>query len=202
MLDTFLTQLAQTSWVEWVGMATGIVGVWLSIKEKLGAWPLFIICYASYVYISYTFGLHSFMGMNVVFILISIYGWIKWSRPAPEGESELPVSHTNRKHWPLVLMFLAIGTLSIGWLLGISGEANQPHLDAFATCCGFVAQWMLSRKHLETWFFWIITDIIYVGLLTPGLFNEEGSWPSVVLFSIFILLAIKGWHDWKQQARA
>jgi nicotinamide mononucleotide transporter len=194
MLDSFLTQIAQTSWVEWVGMITGIVGIWLSIKEKLSAWPLFILCYASYVYISYLFGLRAFMGMNAVFILISIYGWYKWSRPTQEGQPELPVSTTSQQHWPLVIAFLIIGTLGIGKLLGTDNEALHPHLDAFATCCGFVAQWMLSRKHIETWFFWIVSDIVYTGL-----FAEGGLWPSVLLFTVFIILAAKGWYDWKQQ---
>jgi nicotinamide mononucleotide transporter len=67
-------------------------------------------------------------------------------------------------------------------------------LDAFATCCGFIAQWMLSRKHVETWLIWIVTDTIYIGLL-----GVQSSWSSVVLFSIFIVLAIKGWKDWRQQ---
>lgn len=194
MLDTFLEQLALTTWVEWLGMVTGIVGVWLSIKEKLAAWPLFIICYTSYVYISYQFGLKAFMGMNIIFIGISIYGWIKWSRTPAEGTPELPVSKTQSKHWALVAVFISAGTLGIGWLLQSTGEANLPYLDAFATCCGFVAQWMLSRKHIETWLFWIVTDLIYVGLFAMG-----ASWPSVILFATFIGLAIKGYIDWRGQ---
>jgi len=80
MINAILTQFAQTSWVEWLGMVAGISGVWLSIKEKIAAWPLFITCYGCYVYISYSHGLHAFMGMNIAFIAISLYGFWKWAR--------------------------------------------------------------------------------------------------------------------------
>lgn len=192
MLDQFLNQIAATSWVEWLGMATGMVGVWLSIKEKIAAWPLFILCYGSYVYISYHFGLHAFMGMNVVFIGISVYGWVKWSGRSRGDAPELPVSRTAKAHWPFVGLFIILATIAIGWLLAKRGEANLPYLDAFATCCGFTAQWMLSRKQIETWLFWIVTDIIYLGIFLQG-----QSWPSVILFTVFIGLAIKGWKEWQ-----
>jgi nicotinamide mononucleotide transporter len=194
MLDQFLKQLADTSPVEWLGMVAGITGVWLSIKEKILAWPLFITCYSCYVYISYQYGLHAFMGMNIVFIALSLYGFWKWARNRDGLEAQLPITHTKKAHWPLVGLFLLLGTLGIGWMLGSREEANLPYLDAFATCCGFVAQWMLGRKHIETWIFWIISDLIYLGIFIQG-----PSWPSVILFTVFIGLAIKGWHEWKPE---
>lgn len=175
-------------------MLTGIVGVWLSIKEKISAWPLFIICYGSYVYISYLFGLHAFLGMNIVFIGICLYGWMKWARLPDDPSGDLPVSRTRRAHWPWVAILLVAGTAAIGWLLDWRGEAKLPYLDAFATCCGFTAQWMLSRKHIETWIFWVATDLIYLTLFAAG-----GSWPSVILFTTFIVLAVKGWREWSRQ---
>jgi nicotinamide mononucleotide transporter len=192
MLDTILTQFANTMWVEWLGMVTGITGVWLSIKEKLAAWPFFITCYGCYVYFSYHYGLHAFMGMNIVFIAISLYGFWRWSRNKGGADEPLPITRTKKAHWPLVALFLLLGTLGIGWLLGSREEANLPHLDALATCSGFVAQWMLGRKHIETWLFWVLSDIVYLGIFIGG-----QSWPSVILFTVFIILAIKGWREWR-----
>lgn len=192
MLEQFITQLSETTWVEWLGMAAGILGVWLSIKEKIAAWPLFITCYGCYVYISYLYGLYAFMGMNIVFICISLYGLWKWSRKRAIDEENLPISRTKSSHWPLVIAFLLVGTAGIGWLLSSRGTSNLPYFDAFATCCGFVAQWMLSRKHLENWIFWIFSDIIYLSI-----FIQAPAWPSVILFTAFIFLAVKGYRDWK-----
>jgi nicotinamide mononucleotide transporter len=193
MLSIIWEKIAATSWIEWLGMLTGVIGVWLSIKERIAAWPLFIVCYATYVYISYQFGLHAFMVMNIAFIGISLYGWRKWSSASADTADEVQISKTPRKHLAIAALLLAIGTVVIGRTLQITGEAYMPYLDAFATCCGFTAQWMLSRKHVETWILWIATDAIYIGLM-----GMQGSWSSVILFSIFIVLAIKGWCDWNR----
>ncbi|MFP4156937.1 MAG: nicotinamide riboside transporter PnuC [Opitutales bacterium] len=196
MLDQLLTQLAATSWVEWLGMTAGILGVWLSIKEKIAAWPLFITCYGCYVYISYQFGLFAFMGMNIVFIAISLYGLWKWSHNRSSGKDALPITSTRKRHWAIIFTFLLLGTIGIGGLLDSRGSSNWPYWDALATCCGFVAQWMLSRKHIETWIFWILSDLIYLAI-----FFQEPSWPSVILFTTFIFLALKGWFDWRPLVR-
>lgn len=197
MLDELLTQLAGTSWLEWLGMATGILGVWLSIQEKIAAWPLFITCYGCYVYISYQFGLFAFMGMNIVFIGISLYGFWEWTRNRDSGGDELPITTTRNRHWPILFALLIIGTGGIGWLLDARGSSNLPYFDAFATCCGFIAQWMLSRKQIETWVFWILSDLVYLAIFLQG-----ASWPSVILFTTFIFLAIKGWLEWRPLIRS
>mgnify|MGYP000338246525 CR=1 FL=1 len=197
MLDSLCAQLLATSAWEWLGIVTGISGVLLSIKEKRAAWPLFILCYAAYVYISYQYGLKAFMLMNAVFIGISLYGWYKWSQPGADVGQQVAVSHTPRTQLWIAISLILCGTLALGTTLEGLGEAQHPYPDAFATCCGLVAQWMLSRKHVETWIFWIITDLVYIRLL-----GEQGSLTSVLLFAVFIVLAIKGWRDWRTTMRA
>lgn len=174
-------------------MLTGLAGVWLSIKEKVTAWPCFIACYTCYVYISFDFGLPALMGMNVVFIGLSLYGWGKWSRQIGSG-AKVEVSRTALAFWPLVVGFIALGTVALGWLLARYGGAVYPYFDAFAACCGFTAQWMLGRKYMETWLFWIMSDLVYLALFAIG-----GSWPTVFLFAVFTVLAVKGWRDWKRE---
>ena len=172
-------------------MTTGILGVWLSVKERVLAWPCFIICYASYVYISYTFELPALMFMNAAFIGLAIYGWTKWARSAGT-DKPFRVSRTSVAQWPLIATFIAIGTYVFGGFIATYAGANYPYLDAFATCCGFTAQWMLGRKQIETWIFWIISDLVYLIIFALG-----SLWPTVILFGTFTLLAIKGWRQWR-----
>lgn len=117
MLEEFLNQLAATSWVEWLGMVTGMLGVWLSIKEKVAAWFFFLICYTSYTYIGYLFGLKAFMGMNVIFVGISIYGWWKWATANEVDTPLLKPTRTCPRHWPAVGLFIVVGTALVGLLL-------------------------------------------------------------------------------------
>lgn len=192
MLDNLFSQLKAISVIDWFAMGAGIIGVWLSIKEKILAWPLFVACYASYIYISFRSGYYAFGGMNIAFVGIAGYGWYKWTRAHSPTEESLSVSHLPQKYRILVALLLIIGTIGIGYLLSTTGEARLPYFDAFATSCAFIAQWMLSRKYIESWFFWIASDLIYLSF-----FWADRIWPSVILFSVFIILAVKGLRDWR-----
>lgn len=191
MLEEIRTQIAETSWVEWLGTVSGIVGVWLSVKEKLGAWPLFITCYCSYVFLSWRAGLHGALAMNAVFVTISVYGWLSWSRSTGTVSTPLRVSRTPRHKLATALAVWAVGTAALGWFLEARTGAYRPYLDAFASCGGFVAQWMLSRKYLETWICWTVSDLVFIGL-----WMSQGYWLTVGLFLVFIGLAVKGWIEW------
>ena len=195
MLDSFLKQFLQISIIDWFAMVTGIVGVWLSIQEKILAWPLFISCYCAYVYISFRSGFYAFGGMNVAFVGIAAYGWYKWAHPKENAaeDSKSRIAHTPVKCWLRVTAFISVGTFLVGWLLSNTGEARYPYVDAFATCCAFTAQWMLGQKYVENWIFWIVADVVYLGF-----FYVDKIWPSVILFVVFIVLAVKGWRDWRK----
>ncbi len=191
-MDPLLSQLGAISPIDWFAMVTGITGVYLSIKEKIFAWPLFILCYSCYVYISFRGNYYAFGGMNILFVMLASYGWFKWASAKDGGEGKVKVSHLNPQHRWIVGAFICLGTLGLGWLLSRTGEARLPYYDAFATCCALSAQWMLSRKHIENWYFWIVADCVWLVF-----FLNDRIWPSVVLFSVFIGLAIKGSLEWK-----
>lgn len=177
--------------IDWFAMLAGICGVWLSIKEKVLAWPLFILCYAAYIYISIRSNYYAFAGMNIIFVGVAIYGWFKWAKSDEDTQSSVHISHVAPRHWLMIGLLIGVGTLGIGGLLSASGEARLPYLDAFATSAALAAQWMLSRKHIESWAFWIVSDCVYLSFF----FNDR-IWPSVVLFIAFIGLAVKGWLEW------
>ena len=191
MLQDIASQLATVAPAEWLGMLTGVSGVYLSIKEKLLAWPLFILCYATYVYLSWEAALLATLLLNTVFIFISIYGWTNWFKA---NQTNNPKVHIQRTHRKLLLrcgMVIVSFSLLLGTLLHYFSEAYLPFLDAFATSCAFVAQWMLSRKYIENWIFWIVADCIFVGL-----WAAQGYYVSATLFVMFIALATKGWREW------
>ena len=196
MLNSLWDQFAAIETIDWVAMFAGIIGVVLSIRERPVAWPFFILCYSAYIYISFRSGYYAFGAMNIGFVGIAVYGWGKWSGLISSDKNpkhSLKISRVPDKYRPFILVFIALCTTVVGILLSQMNNARLPYLDAFAVSNALVAQWMLSRKYLENWIFWIISDTVYIGL-----FLTDRLWPSVFLFSVFILLACKGWHDWKQ----
>lgn len=195
-MESFLAQLAAINPIDWIGMVTGILGVYLSIKEKILAWPLFILCYSCYVYISFRGNYYAFGGMNILFVMLASYGWFKWGTAKGGTDSEIKISRLASGHYIWVALFVVVGTVGLGWILSQTGEARLPYYDAFATTCALSAQWMLSRKHIENWFFWIIADCVWLVF-----FINDQIWPSVILFATFIGLAIKGFLEWRTLLR-
>lgn len=201
-MDTLLNQIQQTSLVEWLGTLTGLIGVYLSIKEKVLAWFFFIICYGSYAYLSYSASLYAAMALNICFIPIALYGWWQWSRPtrketSSESTNELRISRLQGAAlaWTVAIAF--VGTIAIGTLLSRFTQGVAPYLDAFATTFSLMAQWMLSKKYLHNWMAWIVADLAFVVL-----WGSQGYWMAVLMFVIFIALATFGYSSWKKEMQA
>ncbi len=200
-MDTLIDQIQQTSLVEWLGTATGLVGVFLSIKEKVLAWPFYILCYGLYVYLSFSASLFGAMALNAVFIPIGIYGWWQWSRTAKtdensEPQTELKISRLRGADLVWTIVIAIVGTLVIGTLLSRNTEGASPYLDSFATTISFLAQWMLGKKYIENWLAWIAADIAFVIL-----WGSQGYWVAVAMFVIFIALAVIGYLSWKKEIK-
>ena len=109
----------------------------------------------------------------------------------PSGISRLP-----RKFWLAIFIFLAAGTLTIGTLLSQMEAARLPFIDAFAVNNAVVAQWMLSRKYIENWIFWIIGDVISVPL-----YAYKGWIFTSFQFFVFLIIAILGYLEWRKKLR-
>ncbi|MGB0290635.1 MAG: nicotinamide riboside transporter PnuC [Opitutales bacterium] len=197
MLQEIGSQLVTVPPAEWFGMLTGVSGVYLSIKEKLLAWPLFILCYATYVYLSWEAALFATLLLNTVFIFISLYGWSNWLKASQSSKPQVHIQQTPRKLLLRCGLVIACFSLFLGGLLDRYSEAYLPYLDAFATSCAFIAQWMLSRKYIENWIFWIVADCIFVGL-----WAAQEYYVSATLFIMFIALATKGWREWNTTLQA
>jgi nicotinamide mononucleotide transporter len=191
----FLTELlGALNWIEVIGVLAGILGVWLSIKEKILTWPTFIISYTAYVYLGYNAELFANMTLNIVFIFISIYGWRHWRKEQNKPNSaKSNIRHTPKKVWLYSLLAWAIGTLLIGTFLASYTNSFLPYWDAFATCTAFTAQWMLSRKYIGTWLCWLISDSVLINL-----WFLQGYTLTVALFASFMVLATWGWFEWKK----
>ncbi len=192
MLESFWNQLLATSGIEWLGTITGITGVWLTIRERAAAWPILIVCYGCYVFISLDAKLYAMMFSQAVFIAISAYGWYEWVAGKSEDGELLKIAHTPPRKIAIALTVLVAGTALFGSLLLKYTDSAYPYLDGFATVCAFVAQWMLARKYIETWICWVVSDIIFISI-----FVIQGYWMSAFLFSVFVCLALRGWLHWK-----
>ena len=181
-------------WIEIFGVITGILYVILEVKQNKLLWPLGIITSAAYIYIFFSGKFYADMGLQVYYVLISIYGWYYWSRGGVKSDKGgLPVSRINRQQFILLILTFAIAWSGIYFVLDRFTDSTVPLGDSFTTALAIVATWMLTRKIIEQWFLWIIANVVSIGL-----YIYKGLYPTVILYAVYAGMAVYGYMEWKR----
>jgi nicotinamide mononucleotide transporter len=176
--------------------AVGAWSVWLSVRQNVLSWPTAIVNVVLYTIVFYEAKLYADMGLQVVYAVLSVYGWYQWLYGG-EGHTTLHVSRTSRSLAIRLALIAATSAVLLGSLLHRSTDAALPFMDSALTSASLVAQWMMTRKLLENWAVWIAVDVLYVGM-----FIYKGLYVTAVLYAVFLGLAVKGWIDWRNSIRA
>ena len=189
----------QQSWIELIGVLTGFICVWLAAINNIWNWPIAIISVAIYIYVFYNYQLYADMGLQVYFLITSIYGWYFWSKKSV-AEIKIPVTAINKKQIIISVIITLIVTPVLGYtLVSLSPilhykPAAYPYLDCFCTTCSLIAQVYLTRKILENWLIWIFVDAIYVGV-----YIAKHLQPTAILYAAYIPVALLGYLDWRRE---
>ena len=178
------------AWFEWAAAILTAVSVYLAARENIWNWPTAIVSVAMYIVVYIRAGLFSDAGLQLFFLATSVYGWYHWQHGGTD-RSELPVSRTSARTWMWCAVFgVVFWYLDASITSRINGVAF-PYIDAATTTVSLVAQWMMTRKLLENWILWILVNVVYVPVLVV-----KGLYPTAALYSVLLVLAIKGLRDW------
>jgi nicotinamide mononucleotide transporter len=183
------------STLEWIAAVAGAVSVYLSARENIWSWPTAIVNVGLYILVFRRTGLYSDMGLQVVYLVLSIYGWYEWLYGG-KNRSELKVSRATAREWTIVLPIAIVFWLALArYTSTISGVA-LPYLDSGLTTISLVAQWMMTRKILENWVLWIVADIAYAPMYVYKQLPVTGA-----LYALFLVLAVIGLRSWRRSYR-
>jgi nicotinamide mononucleotide transporter len=177
--------------MEWIAAIFGVICVYFTVKQNILCWPTGLISVSLSIFICYDAKLYSDVILNSIYVLVQFYGWYHWLYGG-KGKSELPVSDLNRQ-LPLWIVTCIFGTVIWGFVMGRITDASVPYLDAFTTVGSLIAQWLMAQKKVENWYFWIIVDVVAIGLYWyKGLHVFSG------LFAVYLILATVGLFEWKR----
>jgi nicotinamide mononucleotide transporter len=183
------------NWVEPVATVAGILCVLLLVRESVWNFPFGIIQVALSIYVFYEQRLYSDLVLHVIYVILNVYGWIHWSRGTKRHE--LPVTRLTGRAIAGWLVVTVILTAAWGTLMKVKFAAAAPYVDASILMASGVAQWLTARKKLESWWFWILVDLIAIPLYASrGLYFFTG------LYVVFLLLCILGIHEWRRSIPA
>lgn len=194
LITNILEQFKAITLVEWFGVITGALCVYLAAKEHILNWPISILGVVTYIYIFYNAKLYGDTILQFYFLGTAIYGWYYWTYGHLKSlQAERPVSHIKSKHWLTIFMILIFGSAALGYILDTKTDSDVPFIDAFCTIASFTAQYLLTRKKIENWLIWIFVDIIYIPL-----YIHKNLLATAVLYFIFVFIALQGYISWKK----
>ena len=183
------------NYIELLGAILGITYIFFSIRQNILTWPVGLLSSILYVWVFLVSKLYADMGLQLYYVVISIYGWYEWLHGSRSVKSEvLKVSRLSLK-LGLVLAAVSIFIFLLIWyILNDYTDSPVPMADALATSLSIVATWMLARKILEHWLVWIFVDTFSIGL-----FWYKDLLPTVILFVVYTVMAIVGFIEWKKE---
>lgn len=191
------------SLIELLGTLSGLVSVWLATRAHVLTWPTGIVNEAFFFLLFFQVQLYSDMFLQVFFFVVSVYGWLNWRKKAGSERRGISMLNTD---WRLIYLgILVVGTVVLGFVMGrihlwlpqwFAEPAAYPYADAFTTMASVLATFLLARKCLESWWLWILVDVVAVVL-----YFLKGINFVAVEYLIFLGLATYGLMNWRKGLR-
>lgn len=197
----FYNGLLQTSLLEFVAVIAGILSVWFSSKENILVYPVGLINTIAFIYISIKGHLYGEASVNLYYTIVSIYGWILWSRKNNNNELVVTIAHSTRQQIALQLTFFAVCYfliyLVLSYLQKEFAPGAIPWADALASAAAYTGMWLMARKKVESWYWWILTNICSIPL-----YFVKGYVFTTFQYAVLLILAIAGLITWTKKANA
>ena len=195
----FISDLRGTTWLEFIAVVFGIASVWYSRKESILVYPVGLINTIIYIYLSFKGSLFGEAGVNFYYTVMSIYGWILWTRKDIQHKPVVHITWSDKKEWVAELLFFATFYILIFALLTYLKKDFAPlaipWADAFASATAFTGMWLMARKKVESWFWWLATNIASI----PLYFVKHLVFTSFY-YAILFVMAISGLLAWMKKA--
>ena len=186
----------QSFLIEVFGASCSLLAVWYLRKQNILYWPFNLINSMVYFFVFYSKGLYAQMSMQIVYILLCIYGIIEWLKHINSGKT-VPVMHIPKKPLIGIAVTGSILTGVLYLILKQYTDSNVPFLDALITSFSLIGTWLFTKRYVETWLIWIVIDVVGIGL-----FINKTMYPTAVLYLIFIGMATHGYFSWRRNIAA
>lgn len=178
------------TWLETFGAITGAACVLLVVWGRVWNFPVGIASSLAYLVFFGQGKLYADAGLQIVFILLAIHGWIAWKRTR---QTVVPIRRVPLGELTILAVIFPSVWLGLTWLLQTVGGA-APLLDAFVTTASLISQWLLNRRYIESWLGWIAVDQVSVAL-----FWSREMYLTSGLYAVFLGMCVAGLLAWRRQ---
>ena len=197
--EQFIEGMKNTTWREYIAVFAGIASVWYSRIENILVYPVGLINTILYVWLSVEGQLFGEASVNLYYTVMSIYGWMLWTKKDKEQHIIVHVKFSDRRWWFYQLAFFATFYLaifiSLTYLKRSFAPGAIPWADAFASATAFTGMWLMTKKKVESWYWWIATNIASI----PLYFVKHYAFTSVY-YLVLLIMAVWGLMEWRKRA--
>jgi nicotinamide mononucleotide transporter len=194
----FITGLQQTTWPEFIAVIAGILSVWFSRIENIWVYPTGLINTIIYIWLSFKGGLLGEASVNFYYTVMSVYGWVLWTRKDRQQQYSLKITHSSGREWGQQLAFFgafyAAVFFALTYLKKDFAPTAIPWADAFASATAYTGMWLMAKKKVESWYWWIATNLASI----PLYFVKQYVFTSVY-YIILLVMAIFGLAEWAKR---
>tara|TARA_B100001059_G_scaffold224991_1_gene251704 strand:+ start:2268 stop:2882 length:615 start_codon:yes stop_codon:yes gene_type:complete len=180
--------------LEIIAASLGVISVIFAKNENIFVFPTGIISTVIYVYICYKFILYGDMVINIYYTLMSLYGWYIWSFKVSVDNIIISTSKAIDFLKGIFIFLSTIVIISCVYMFFDRMRYITDYLDIFTSAIFFTAMWLMANKKIEHWIFWIVGNMISIPL-----YYVKGLGFSSIQFTIFLILAIMGYKEWRKK---
>ena len=186
------------NWMEVLGLISGILCVWLLIKENIWTFPIGLFYALITVVVVYNERLFADVVLNLYYVGMNAFGWYFWlfGGRTRRSQSGLEVGLISLKLIAVMVLLVLGGTLLMGWAFATYSNADLAYADSFTTFASFVAMYLAAKKYLESWYLWFVVDVVQVAL-----YLVKGIELYALLYLVYLAMAYWGWRAWKESLR-
>ncbi|MGB0472990.1 MAG: nicotinamide riboside transporter PnuC [Porticoccaceae bacterium] len=182
---------------EWFGLETvavllGIAYLLFAMRENSLCWYCAFISTGIYIWIFGDVSLYMESALNAYYMVMAVYGWYQWQRGGTGAKGIKLGSWGIMQHTAAIGLVLVLSAVS-GYLLSQNTDARMPYIDSFTTWGSVITTYMVARKVLENWLYWIVIDGVSIFL-----YIDRGLYQTVGLYSLYLILAVVGYIAWRK----
>jgi nicotinamide mononucleotide transporter len=192
MPASVLEALREITATEWIAVAFALAYVVLAIRQNVYCWAASIVSSGLYGVLFWRSHLVMQVVLQLFYVVMAVYGWWAWRHGSLGAQHALPVTRWPvRRHLIALVVIALLAAINGRWIAGAGGSV-VPYVDALVTWVSFFATWLVARKVLENWLYWIVIDLV-----AAGLYGSQGLRATGCLFVIYSLMAVRGYLQWR-----
>ncbi len=190
LVASAITELLTLSWLELSAVVFAIMYLLLAVREQISCWFAALISSAIFLVVFWEVRLYMESALQIFYMAMAVYGWSQW-RGTGEHSSGLKITTWRTRQHLLALAVIGAATFVSGNLLHQGSDARLPYLDSFTTWASVITTFMVAKKILENWYYWLVIDSVSIFL-----YLDRGLYFTALLFAFYIVIIIFGWITW------